>query len=312
MGAGNLVVIVSHGTPIGDSENMSSHQRTQGPSRAQQTLQEAVASKRIQEFPRGIILRAELPHDNFERFLRGNVLITYVMINFCDVAEVLDDYGSLDAVLEPWQIPIVSATEPDEILQNRTRDEIRRVLKQIQPAIYVPDTGTVYKEDSKAEQLGGIREYKIRLKWLVQEIEKRGWEIELLPLAKGMKQWHFREYLDLFNQHRFSNFAFYTRQYCGGSVGNRINDLVDHIHNFDTVVNPDNILAIARHGESHLEKLPQCVTGASGLTQFIKHCSDNRGNYSMDLFTEWRPQREDALFANHGHNQPKLNEYATC
>lgn len=288
---------------------MSSHQKEQGLSRAQQTLQEAVASKRIQEFPRGIILRVELPHENFERFLRGNLLITYVMINFCDVAEVLDTYGSLDAVLEPWQIPIVTATEPDEILQDRTRDEIRRVLSQIQPAIYIPDTGTVYQEDSCAERLGGIREYKIRLKWLIREIENRDWEIELLPLAKGMKQWHFQEYVDLFNRHEFSNFAFYTRQYCGGNVGNRINDLIEHIHNFNTVVNPDNVLAIARHGESHLKKFPQCVTGASGLTQFIENCSNNKGNYSMDLFAEWRPQREDALFANHGHNQPKLKEY---
>ncbi|ELZ08336.1 hypothetical protein C479_13393 [Halovivax asiaticus JCM 14624] len=291
---------------------MSSSSKARGPSRDQQTLGEAVVSQRIKQFPRGIILRIEIPHDGFEDFLKGNMLITYVMVNFCDVVEVLDEYGTLDAVLEPWQVPIVTATEKDEILRNRTRAQIRRILKQIQPAIYIPDTGTVYREDDGAKQLGGIREYKIRLKWLNQEIAEQGWEIELLPLAKGMKQWHFEEYVDLFHRLGFTNFAFYTRQYCGGSTGNQINDLIDHINNLITVIDPDNVLAIARHGETHLRKLPPRVTGASGLTQFIKSCSDGNGSFSQDMFAEWRPRREEALFANHGHKQPKLNDYKSC
>ncbi len=291
---------------------MSSPSKAPELSRDQQTLHAAVASQAIREFPRGIILRAELPHDGFEEFLTGNTKIGYVMLNFSDVVDVFNEYGTLDAILESWQTPIITATEADALLQDRTRKDIRGVLDRLQPAIYIPDTGAVYMEDSNAKQLGGIQEYKIRLSWLCREIEEHNWSIELLPLAKGMKQWHFEEYTDLFRRHGFTNFAFYTRQYCGGSIGNRITDLIDHINNFITVIDPDNVLAIARHGETHLQRLPQRVTGASGLTQFIENCSDDAGGFSEDLFVPWRSGREDALFANHDHTQAKLKDYKPC
>lgn len=303
---------VSQSKTIGDSDRMSSPADISDSSRGQQTLFEATASQLIHSFPRGIILRAEYPNKALEDFLRGNTLLTYVMINFSDVEELLEDSPSLDAVLEPWHVPIITATDPDEVVRSRTRDNIRRILKQVQPAIYIPDAGTVYMDEDDSEQLGGIQAYKTRLRWLMQELERQDWEIRVMPLAKGNKQWHFERYVDLFERHGFTEFAFYTRQYCGGDAGNRINDLLDHINNFITVIDPDNVLAIARHGPTHLEKLPPRVTGAAGFKQFVDYCRDETGQFSDELFSDWRLEWKEHLFVNHDMSQPKFKEYKAC
>lgn len=260
---------------------MSSTTTSTTASSGQQTLYDAAAPCLIRKFPTGIILRYEQGNNKLEEFILGNTLITYVMFNVSDAREIIEEHGSLHAYLSAWQIPIVTATEYDEDLQNRQRDDIRYVLERIQPAIYIPDAGKVYLNDLEYKQRGGLHEYKIRVNWLIGEIERRDWGIQLLPLAKGMERWQLKELLPFFQKHEFTNFAVYTRQYCNN--GNRINDLLDHMHNLIDIVDPDNIFAIARHGKSHLEKFPPRVNGASGLKQFLTHC-----NYQEEKFKDWR------------------------
>lgn len=264
---------------------MSSYSTHPSTCRGQQTLHDVAASHLIRQFPAGIILRYESDNDRLEEFILGNTLITYVMFNFCDAMKLIEEYGSMHTYLSDWQIPIVTATEKDEVLKNRTRDDIRHLLKRIQPAIYVPDAGKVYGNDLKYKQRGGLQEYRIRVDWVINEIEGQGWEIEVLPLAKAMEPWQFKEMLPWYQEHRFQNFAFYTRQYY--THGNRFNALRKHMNNLVDIVDPNNIFAIALHGRSHLQKLPSRVNGASGLKQFIDNC-----DYDNDQFDWWRTDLE--------------------
>lgn len=264
---------------------MSSYSTSPSTSRGQQTLHDVAASHLIRQFPAGIILRYEADNDQLEEFILGNTLITYVMFNFSDAMELINEHGSLHAYLSDWQVPIVTATEKDKILKNRTRDDIRHLLERIQPAIYVPDAGKVYGNNLEDKQRGGLREYRIRVDWVVDEIERQGWEIEVLPLAKAMEQWQFKEMLPWYREHGFQNFAFYARQYY--THGNRFNAMREHTNNLVDLVDPENVFMIALHGKTHLRKLPSRVNGASGLKQFIDNC-----DYDNVQFEQWRADLE--------------------
>lgn len=277
---------------------MRSYSMPSSARKGQQTLHDIAASRLIRQFPAGIILRYEADNDSLEDFILGNTLITYVMFNFCDAMKIVEEYGSLHAYISDWQVPIVVATERDEILKNRTRDDIRYLLERIQPAIYVPDAGKVYGNDLEYKQRGGLQEYRIRVDWVIDEIERRGWEIEILPLAKAMEPWQFKEMLPWYRKHGFQNFAFYARQYY--THGNRFKALREHTNNLVDIVDPQNVFMIALHGKSHLRKLPSRVNGASGLKQFIDNC-----NYDNEQFKQWRAD----LDANSLNARDDLLEY---
>jgi hypothetical protein len=261
-------------------------------SRGQQTLPDVIVSTRIRQFPKGIILRYETGNEELKEFLTGNSLLTYLMINFSDAYDLLQEHGALDEVVSNWQVPIVTATEDDSLLQDRQRDDLRYVLERVQPAIYIPDAGKVYGNNERDKQRGGLEEYRIRVDWLVEEIERNEWDIHLLPLAKAMEKWQIKEMRPWYRKHGFQNFAFYARQYY--SDGNRFADLRRHTSHFVNLVEPDNILMIALHGKNHLEQLPPQVTGAAGLTQFIKHC-----DYDNESFKDWRTDLEATAFSTH-------------
>lgn len=198
---------------------MSSTPKPTSTRRGQQTLYESAASRLIQQFPSGIILRYEAGNDDLEQFILGNPLITYVTINFSDAWDIVEEHGSLHDFLSRGQVPIVTATEDDQILADRRRDDIAKLLTRIEPAIYIPDAGKVYGNEDDYKQRGGLREYQIRVDWLVEQIDEHGWEIRLLPLAKTMYKWHVKEMLPWYRQHGFDEFAVYARQYY--SYGNQ-------------------------------------------------------------------------------------------
>lgn len=272
---------------------MSSHSTSSNPRRAQQTLYEAAASRWIQQFPQGIILRYE-PTEAFRAFLVGNVYVRYVVFNATDAMKIIQEHGSIHAVLESWQIPIVTATDPDSEIYKRQHDSIRDLLENIQPAIYIPDAGTVYWDDTEQFQRAGIQAFIARLDWVMNELEEKQWEIEVLPLAKGMYRWHYELLRDCYKRHGFSDYAFYTKQYTGGNRGNAICKLERHIQNLIDVMDAENVFALSRHGETHLERLPPQVKGASGIVEFARNCKEN-GRFSEKRFVDWRDNLENTL-----------------
>ena len=262
--------------------------------RGQQTLYESAASKLIQQFPRGIFLRYEAGNDELEQFILRNPLITYVVVNFSDAWNLVEEHGSLHNFLSRSQVPIVTATEDDQILANRRREDIASLLKRIEPAIYIPDAGKVYGSDDECKQRGGLREYKIRVDWLVEQIAEQGWEIRLLPLAKTIDKWHVKEMLPCYRKHGFDEFAVYARQYY--SDGNRFADFQQSMNNLVAIAEPKRILVVGLLGKSHLERLPMEVQGACGIKQFFSNC-----DYRNDQFEPWR-----ADLNNNYLNQPTL------
>jgi hypothetical protein len=149
---------------------MSSPATPATPDSTQQTLHDVTISQRLRSFPSRIILRYE-PTEIFEEFLVGNFHIKYVVFNATDAAKLVRDHGSVHAVLEDWQIPIVTATDPDADIYNRQRDDIRELLANIQPAIYIPDAGTVYWDEPDSQE-GGLRFFIRRLDWVIDEVKK--------------------------------------------------------------------------------------------------------------------------------------------
>lgn len=277
---------------------MSTHSTSTSVRGDQQTLTDFAASRLIKQFPDGVILRYEADNDRLEEFILGNPLITYVVINFSDALELINDHESLHNYLSPWQVPFVVATETDEYLQNRTMEDIRTVLAGSAPAIYTPDAGRVYLKKKvngrvvprpKEEQMAGLREYKAHVEMVLDEIDEYGWEINILPLAKAMTKEQCRWIQPFFEKHGFTDFAYYTRQYC--NHGNHINKLVSHLGNFVQIIEPRNVHAIARLGPNHLKRFPPEVTGASGLKQFLDNCA-----YDNNRFPEWRSSLERKTF----------------
>lgn len=277
---------------------MSSQPSSPSTSKGQQTLYAATAAQLIDSFPRGVTLRYE-PTDLFKAFLVGNRYIRYVVINVTDALKIIRDHGSLHAILEDWQVPIVTATDPDLDIYERQYDDIRHLLKHIQPAIYIPDAGTVYwkrdgqsQEESERSQRRGIRVFIRRLDWVMETIQENNWDISVLPLAKGMYRWHYEMLRNCYVRHGFSNYAFYTKQYTNN--GNHIRKLLDHMQNLIDVMDAENVFAIARLGENHLERFPPQVTGACGIVQFAKECKED-GQFIEDRFVNWRARLEETL-----------------
>lgn len=277
---------------------MSSHSSSTSTRKGQQTLYAATATQLIDSFPRGVTLRYE-PTDLFEAFLAGNRYIRYVVINVTEALNIIRDHGSLHAILEDWQVPIVTATDPDLDIYERQYDDIRHLLKHIQPAIYIPDAGTVYwkrdgqsKEEAERSQRRGIRVFIRRLDWVMEMIRENNWDISVLPLAKGMYRWHYEMLRDCYARHEFSNYAFYTKQYTNN--GNHIRKLLDHMQNLIDVMDAENVFAIARLGENHLERFPPQVTGACGIVQFAKECKED-GQFIEEQFVNWRARLEETL-----------------
>lgn len=263
------------------------------PRRNQQTLYESIASRLIRQFPEGIILRYEST-EAFKTFLIGNIYVRYVVFNATDAMKIVEDHGSVHAVLEDWQVPVVTATDDDLDIYERQHDSIRNLLENIQPAIYIPDAGSVYWDRSEQSQRNGIRAFINRLDWVMEVIEREQWEVEVLPLAKGMYRWHYEMLRDCYDNHGFSNYAFYTKQYTGRDRGNAICKLENHIQNLIDVMDAQNVFVIARHGETHLERLPPQVRGASGIVEFARNCKEH-GQFSEVQFINWRDDLESTL-----------------
>jgi len=275
------------------TRHMSSQSTTPTARRGQQTLYDAAASRLIQQFPKGIILRYEST-EAFKAFLVGNIYVRYVVFNATDAMKLVRDHGSVHAVLEDWQIPIVTATDNDLDIYQRQRDSILDLLKSIQPAIYIPDAGSVYWDRGEQSQRNGMQVFINRLDWMMDVIEEEQWEVEVLPLAKGMYRWHYELLRDCYERHGFSDYAFYTKQYTGGNRGNAICKLESHIQNLIDVMDAENVFVLARHGETHLERLPPQVTGASGIVAFAKNCKAD-GRFSEEQFVDWRDELESIL-----------------
>ena len=262
----------------------------------QQTLSDLATAALVRSFPDDIILRYE-SNEALEEFIeRASRLITYVMFNFTDAERLLRQDGTLYNVLDPSQVPIISAADEDEVIYNRQYSDIWSVLEACQPVIYIPDAGKVYTEKHDPEkQLAGIDEYKRRLDRVMEEIDTRGWDIHVLPLAKGIHRWHFEELKPCYEKHGFENYASYTRQFVGGGRGNQVRLLEEHLQNLIDVMDAQNVFLIARHGPTHLERFPPQVTGASGITNFAKHCKLEDGSFSIERFQEWRDDRRKRL-----------------
>ena len=265
----------------------------------QQTLYEVAKPDLIRSFPDDIILRYESNEALHEFLEQAYQYITFLMINFSDAERLIEQDGTLYKMLHPSFVPIISAAEHDELIYERQYKDIWRVLEACQPAIYVPDAGKVYIDtQSEQEQRNGLVEYTMRLDRVIEEIEARNWDIEVIPIAKGIHRWHYEELKPCYERHGFRNYMSYTGQFVGGSRGNQFGLLKDHLQNLIDVMSPENVFAISQHGATHLDRLQPQVAGASGIMNFAVNCKEEDGSFSVEEFLQWRDDRRDRLASN--------------
>lgn len=262
---------------------MSSDTTSAVTDRGQQTLQDAAKAQLIYRPIRGIGLRVELPNEACEEFLDGFRGTRYIVINLNDARKVIDRDGDLNSVLDPYHIPVLTATEDDSITQNRSMDEVLRVYEAAQPAICVPDQSYAYQSDnglSRQEEnarLQGIAQaYVEYVKDLYEVVQAREYTIRLIPTQKGWRMFHFEPYHELREDYGITDYAFYCKQYIGGEAGNSLMLNVRHAKNFIGEVNPHNIMLIARLSPNELPKFPPRVTSACGFNQWRE--TSNTGN----------------------------------
>lgn len=288
---------------------MSSYAKSTELSTAQQTLHESVKSRRIYQHIRGVHPRVELPHEAYEEWLDGNRDVKYVVINFSDADEVIERDENLRQVLEPWHIPIVLGTERDEVVNDRTFQDIIDLLEVVQPAIYVPDVVYSYDWMDGKVQDNAVKAYTSHVRVLQQEIIEQDFDIRLLPTNKGWKYDHFTEYRDLCEEFGYTEFAFYAVQYTGGNAGNAINVLRSHVRNVISALDPDDVFLIGRLAEDDLFGFAPRVRGATGLRQWKRACHTENG-FSQNLWSEFQETRRDKLSFTDDQQQRPLTEFS--
>lgn len=289
---------------------MSSHADTRELSRDQQTLHEAVNSRRIYEPVRGVHPRVELPDEEFEKWLDGNREVKYVVINFSDADEVKERDGNLSQVLEPYHIPVILGTEYDEDVNRRTFQDVVDLLEVAQPAIYVPDVVYSYNWMDEEVQENAIEAYTGHVRDLQEEIIEQDFDVRLIPTNKGWKYEHFAEYQELFDEFDYEEFAFYAVQYTGGDAGNAINVLRSHVRNSIVALDLENVFLIGRLAEDDLLNFAPRVRGATGLRQWTDACAAEEG-LSQGLWPDFQEGREAKLSVNDGQEQRPMNEFGS-
>jgi len=296
-------------TPGDKEHTLSSHAKHTELSTAQQTLHEAVNARRIYQHIRGIHPRVELPHEAYEEWLNGNRDVEYVVINFSDAAEVIERDGNLCQVLEPWHIPILLGTEHDELVNQRTFQDVVDLLEVVQPAIYVPDVVYSYNWMDDEMQDSAIEAYTLHVRALQQEIIKQDFDIRLLPTNKGWKYDHFAEYRELCDEFGYTEFAFYAVQYTGGNAGNAINVLQSHVRNVISALDPDDVFLIGRLAADDLFDFAPRVRGATGLRQWKSACRTEDG-FSQNLWSEFQDTRRAKLAFTDDQQQRPLTDFS--
>lgn len=287
---------------------MSSHAESPELGRGQQTLHEAVNSHRIYEPVRGVHPRVELPDEQFEKWLNGNQVVEYVVINFSDAQEVIKRDGDLSQVLEPWHIPVILGTEYDEIVNGRTLQDVLDVLEVAQPTIYVPDVVYSYNWMEHQIQENAIEAYTSHVRTLQELVIEEDLDVRLIPTNKGWTYEHFRKYRELFEEFDFEEFAFYAVQYTGGDAGNAIKVLRSHVRNSITALDMEDVFLIGRLAEDDLLNFAPRVRGATGLRQWTDACSTEDG-FSQDSWLNFKQNREAKLKVNDGQEQRPVNEF---
>lgn len=288
--------------------SLSSHAESQELDGGQQTLHEAVNSRRIYEPIRGVHPRVELPDEEFVEWLDGNQEVEYVIINFSDAEEVLERDGDLSQVLEPWHIPVILGTEYDESVNARTLQDVLDLLEVAQPAIYVPDVVYSYNWMEDEIQENAIEAYTSHVRTLQRLVIEENLDIRLIPTNKGWTYEHFLKYQELFDEFEYEEFAFYAVQYTGGDAGNAINVLRSHVRNSITAIDMEDVFLIGRLAEGDLRDFAPRVRGATGLRQWTAACSTN-GGFSQRLWPEFQEKREAKLSFNDGQEQRPINEF---
>lgn len=265
--------------------------------RGQQTLHEAVNSRQIREPVRGVHGRFELPREEAE--LRNDGVHDYVMINFSEVEEIIDRDGGLGKVLEPHHVRVTLGTEHDDIIANRSLQDVLDVLEASQPAIYVPDIVYSYRWMDDEAQERAIDAYINHVRNLQHEILDRNLAIRLIPTNKGWKVANFEKYQDLYDEFGYSELAFYAVGYTGGDAGNSTRKLRRHSSNAIAALDLDNVFMIGRLAWDDLLRFDPEVKGACGLRQ-------RKGAKSFPRFQE---KHERALFHNTKQTQHYLDQY---
>ena len=274
---------------------MSSIERSSTARSGQQTLHEAVNARLIEEPVTGVHARFDLPRD--EDKLRDAQNHQYVVLNFSAAEEIIERDGSLTDVLEPYHVKIILGTEKDEIIDERSFQDVINLLEVVQPAIYVPDIVYNYTWMDEEDQEAAIDAYIRHVRRLQQEIIDRNLIIRVLPTNKGWKVKHFQKYRDLYEEHGYTELAFYAVGYTGGDAGNATRKLRRHTSNAIAALRLNNVFMIGRLAWDDLLRFPPEVKGACGL----------RGLNADVPFSEFQERHEQALYVNNGQSQRYLN-----
>lgn len=123
----------------------------------QQTIYESLNALQIHQPVRGVKVRVDL--SKHEEWLKNNQAITNPVINFSEAYKIKERDGDLTQVLEPWHLPILLGTEHDNIVDERSLQEILDLLEVAQPLIYVPDVGRNYQHMDEEKQMNEVEAY---------------------------------------------------------------------------------------------------------------------------------------------------------
>ena len=278
---------------------MNSHSIQRDSHRGQQTL---LASLIAQYSQLQAILRLE-PSGKFLDLLEADPTIEHVMVTLSEAESVLRNHGGFDNILQPHHKLTIVGTEPDPTVTDRGRwAEIDLYAEITREARIIPDWLWVYHQMEPEHQLENVRKYLDRFEWLYQTAEEMGLSHELIPLAKGLSQPHFKEARETFARLGIDRFAMYGVQ----TPSNY--EFRDRIHQVATALNPEGVLVIGRGSPRQVEVLPEVVDEAAGW-YWKQDCGLTTDGYSQQRLAMWIYEIKRALETERTDEQSRIGDY---
>lgn len=200
------------------------------------------------------------------------------VINHSEACAVLNQEGTLGRDLTQFQRLIITGTENDPVVAERSAANILQPLTELAPVTYLPDFGTTYGNDPTKLTAGGIDAYVNHLKHLIRANGSTDSSIEICPIIKGHHAQHFRRQKEVFERIEHDTIAFYAAEYFGSAVGNGLETVLDELRIAIKVFDPAQVLVVGLGSPTALSRLPPRVTATCYFRRWFEAALTTAGD----------------------------------
>lgn len=210
--------------------------------------------------PTGLIPRMEYTKKHKE-FITSHLSLPYIMLNL-DIVKGLVRRGlTANDVLPKGQV-ITTSTIHDSKLCYYTIEEEIDTIRRFSPAWHIPCDYPVYFEDSVEGRQWFIEALVDDTITFLEEMEDTS--VGVIPLIKGITEREWQLSTSRLQKKGVSNFAFYVKQYFGGTSGRNDNMMVEHVRRIVASTRIKYLMLVGYQSDNRIHRIPPEVQAFSG------------------------------------------------